>query len=399
MSEKTISIKDQTLRNLPEFTLIPGSKTRCAEYSDKSISGFKAQKYPNGRIFFLQRFTLHGRKGSISLGEFPIIKSAEARERALECKAMVARGEDPRQEKIDRRNMPTLKEFAQQTYLPWAYRHKRSADDDESKLQHHVYKVLGNKQMDSMTQLEIQAFLDQIADSHAASTTNRFRSLLSKMFNMAIELGIITTNPCTYIRKYKEPDFHPVVLTPEETYRLLVALDQDENKVAAAALKILALTGCRRDEILSATWENVDMEKSMLYLPVTKSGKARHVPLSDTVMDILRGIQPVEGSPWVFNGRDAGTRLSDPRKTLWRALERAELPRIRIHALRHGAACAALNHGVDLASIQAMLQHASITTTMRYARIREQTVRTAANAVSDLLTGKQPPRTSKAPPL
>lgn len=357
------------------------------EYSSITYAGFKAIAYETGKLCFVYRYTL-GKKSSISLGEYPFVSVQDAFDQYTKFKGMVARGEDPHQEMALAHKMPTLREFCEKYYLVWAYQHKKTADDDESKLKHHVYKKWGSRLLNSITRAELEAFLNQILKTHSPATANRFRSLFSGIYKLATEYEILDRSPCTFIKKFKEPDFHPVVLDAEQTRKLLVSLSQDSNKIAAAAISMLILTGCRREEIMSAKWDQVDFDKGTLFLPNTKNGHSRFVHLNDAALEVLRGVERVPGSDWVFNGRTHGTRLSEPRTCLWRALDRAGLPRIRVHSTRHAFACLALDAGVDVATVQQLLGHREIQTTLRYAKVQDRAQRTASNQVADLLISK-----------
>lgn len=385
-NDRKVNINERWARKkLSEILASPPPKQ--IEYSSIANTGFKSIAYETSKLCFVYRYTL-GKKSSISLGEYPFVSVQDAFDKYMKFKAMVARGEDPHQEMALLRKMPTLREFCEKYFLIWAYQNKKTADDDESKLKHHIYKMWGSRPLDALTRAELEAFLNQILKTHSPATANRFRSLLSGIFKLAIQYEIVDRSPCTYIKKFKEPDFHPVVLDAEQTRKLLVSLSQDSNKIAAAGIAILILTGCRREEILSAKWDQVDFDKGTLFLPNTKNGHSRFVQLSDAALDVLRGVERVPGSDWVFNGRAHGTRMSEPRTCLWRALDRAGLPRIRPHSLRHAFACLALGAGVDVATVQQLLGHREIQTTLRYAKVKDQAQRKASNQVADLLISK-----------
>ena len=91
--------------------------------------------------------------------------------------------------------------------------------------------------------------------------------------------------------------------------------------------KLLILTGVRKSEIRKARWEHVHLEQGILTVPVSKSGKARHIPLSDEAVEVFLSIPKVEGCPWVFPGHAPGKPLSDIFlfwNKLRRLLEQAE---------------------------------------------------------------------------
>src|SRR6202000_1423327 len=88
-------------------------------------------------------------------------------------------------------------------------------------------------------------------------------------------------------------------LSDDETQRLLTAIEQDENRVAAAAIKLLLLTGGRRNEITQAKWEYINWERRTLLVPLSKSGKPRAIALSGPALALLRAIPRAE-TPYIF---------------------------------------------------------------------------------------------------
>ena len=142
--------------------------------------------------------------------------------------------------------------------------------------------------------------------------SNRTMEILVKMFSMGESWGWRPSgkNPCRFGRRYKVERRHERFLTPEELYRLGRALDAAPaerlaSTHAAAAIRLLVLTGCRRNEILGLRWEDLDFEAEEIRLEDSKTG-ARVVPLPPSAAKVLRGLSPVDGNPWVFPGRKKG---------------------------------------------------------------------------------------------
>ena len=166
------------------------------------------------------------------------------------------------------------------------------------------------------------------------------------------------------------------------------------SKSAAAALRLLMLTGCRRNEILTLRWEHVDLEHNELRLRAAKTG-AHAVPLSPTARQVLTALPHENDNPWVFPGREPGTRIVSPNASWLLVRKEAGLEDVRIHGLRHSFASRALALGESLPMIGKLLGHRQVQTTARYAHLARHSVkaarRTEDSFASDLDT---PPHVS-----
>ena len=169
---------------------------------------------------------------------------------------------------------------------------------------------------------------------------------------------------------------------------VLAAADQDYNVYASQAIKLLILTGVRREEAMQARWESVDLEKGFLYLPKTKSGRSRYVTLNDAAKAVLENLPRIVGSPWVFPGKDSSKPICNPVKAFHRILEAAGVEKCRIHDCRHSFASMLVNQGASLYQVQQLLGHASVSTTQRYAHLAASTLRNTSQLVSDLVGNK-----------
>ncbi len=167
---------------------------------------------------------------------------------------------------------------------------------------------------------------------------------LSSMYRLAGEWGIVPeglSNPCRSIVKYREHK-RERFLTDEEFIRLGEVLDEVETRGGASApavatIRLLTLTGCRRNEILSLRWEDVALDENELRLPDAKTG-ARVVPLPPQDVELLASLPRSPGNSWVIPGKKPGTHLRN-LDAAWRAVRaRAGLEDVRIHDLRHSCA-------------------------------------------------------------
>jgi hypothetical protein len=279
----------------------PGSSAKSREVTDSEVTGLRiiCSAGTAQRKFFYFHYTIHGHRKKAKVGEFPAIGVQEARQLALEMRAAVDRGVDPLEQRDRVRQMPTFERFASDEYMPWAKSHKASWDMDLSKLKLHVLPKFGKRRICDITTRDVQMYHSQIKASHSAATANRHLALLSKMFRMAVTWQRVERNPCSGIAKFREIQKHTGFLSPDDVQKLLKAMDSEENVQAVAALKLLLLTGTRREEALQSRWEDVDLNSALWLLKKTKNGKMRHVILNDEAVNLLRDHVRVQGSPWV----------------------------------------------------------------------------------------------------
>ena len=215
---------------------------------------------------------------------------------------------------------------------------------------------------------------------------NRAREVLAKMFTLAEAWGMTPPrrNPCRSIRKYQEHR-RERFLAPEEYRRLGRVLDEAaaDGSVfpsAIAALRLLLLTGCRKNEIVTLKWDDIDRTAGEVRLRDSKTG-ARRVPLTPAVDWVLAGIARIEGNPWVIAGDNPGDHLKNLDGIWQRLRRRAGLDDVRIHDGRHSYASRALALGEGLPSIGGLLGHRKVTTTARYAHLARDTEKAAAAKV------------------
>ena len=155
-----------------------------------------------------------------------------------------------------------------------------------------------------------------------------------------------------------------------------------------AAIKLLAMTGARVSEILSARWEWIDWERKVLSLPDSKTGE-RQIYLSNAALGVLKdleSLQPSSKSPFVIQGRNSDRPLINISKAWLRIRERANLDDVRIHDLRHTAASIGVGQGMGLPIVGRLLGHTHASTTQRYAHVDIDPALAAANQIGDVVS-------------
>lgn len=365
----------------------PRSELKSIEYSDTVVRGLKVEVGRSGQGKFRYRYTLRGQKRGMPLGTVGAVTLADVRKTCLDARADIDRGIDP-QEGSDRlKAMPTFEEFALGDYLEWSRTAKASHQDDESRLRLHLVPRWGRRRLCDITRREVDLMIGEMAKKRKAGTVNRLLSLASAVFRQAERWGIVAANPCRGVSALREPVTHENYLSTEELARYLDALARESNRVAAAALETLALTGCRREEILQLKWENVDLERAMIRLVKTKNGHVRHVPLPKACVERLTAMKAQAEGPYVFPGRDGPHKpICNVLKVMNHAVKAAKIGRhVRIHDLRHSVGANLAQAGASLLSIGHTLGHRSTRVAQRYAHLNDQTTRDHLDAMAERL--------------
>ena len=171
-----------------------------------------------------------------------------------------------------------------------------------------------------------------------------------------------------------------------------------ENASVVAAIRLLILTGARRDEILSLRWEHVDFERGCLCLPDSKTG-AKTLSLGTPALELLAGLPRIEDNPYVLPGARSGRHHVGLGKAWRRLRAEAGLSDVRLHDLRHSYASMGAGLNESLHVIGALLGHKDTATTQRYAHLSDDPVRAAADRISGHLAAAMAGKSGEVVPL
>jgi integrase len=354
---------------------------------DDRLPGFILERRRNGATFYLRYTDQRGRGREVKLGRYGDVTVDQARAKAVQLRASVSLGADPVAERAKRRAVPTLAAFVSERYLPHVRDRLRSAGVPEAHLRLRILPFLGRKPLDELTPEDVAALRRRlIAEGLAPGTVNRHLATLRSALNLALRWQLFEgRNPAASPGMLTE-QHRDRFLSATETQALVRALDLEPSQDAASALALLILTGARKQEALRARWDLVDLERGVLTVPISKSGRPRHVPLSPAAVAVLQGqaARRVPGNPYVFPSRIIeGAPLEGLRKPWDRAKRAAGLAAdLRIHDLRHSLASALANAGTPLYEIGALLGHRQLSTTTRYAHHSPQRMVETATAAA-----------------
>lgn len=259
---------------------------------------------------------------------------------------------------------PRLKDFINETYLPWAKANKRSCRDDVWRSQV-LIEYFGKQRMDDIAPFQIERFkherragLTWRGTQRTPASVNRELEVLSRIFSIAIDNGMNIQNPCRRVRLLRMDNQRNRYLSEEEEARLMSILV--ERRAHLRSIVILALhTGMRRGEILGLRWNQIDFARGLILVQRTKSGRDRIIPMNSTIRETLTAIGQLAQGDQVFP-------INDVKRSFAYACVKAKITDFRFHDLRHTAATRLADRGADAFQIAAILGHSSIQMTARY---------------------------------
>ena len=352
-----------------------------AVFWDRELAGFGVRVHATGRKTYVVQSRGPGGLKRVTLGRHGELATDEARKQAALTIDRIKRGEEPVAQPPEAET--TVAGLAERFMRTHVEKHLKPASVSAYRtvLDKHILPVLGGMGLEEIGGAQVTALHHGLRDTPVLA--NRAVHLLSRMFTLAEAWELVPPerNPCRALRRYRTRK-RERFLAPEEYRRLGRALRWAcaEGGIwppAVAAIRLLALTGCRRGEILGLGWDDVDRTAGDLRLRDAKAGP-RMVPLTKPVLRILDAIPRSPENPWVIAGQRTGKRLTGLHH-YWRPIrERAGLADVRLHDLRHSYASRALALGESLYTIGKLLGHASVATSARYAHLMREAEREAA---------------------
>jgi len=368
------------------------AKIQCPEgkakvdYFDMSCRGLMVEIRPTGRKVFYFRYTdFRGVQRQIKLASTDDLSLDQARKKVASIRNQIALGQDPFAVKVEAKQVPTFAEFIADQYMPYVKSYKRSWDTDVSLLKNHLLPRFGKRYMDEITRQDIvKMHGDRKASGAAAGSANRLLILMRFIFNLALrwEVAGVKANPCKGVPLMEENNKKERYLSVEEAQRLYEVVCQSENTMLKYIVPMLILTGARKREVLDAKWQDFDFSRRIWRIPMSKSGRARHVPLSDGALTLLSTMPRKPGCDWAFANPDTGKPYVSVFYAWDTARKQAGLADVRLHDLRHSFASLLINSGRTLYEVQHILGHTQVKTTQRYAHLSQDTLLAAANAAT-----------------
>ena len=383
-----MAVQQKTLSNRTVAAL---KVARDTVFWDRDLTGFGVRVYPTGgKVYVAQARGPDGPK-RVTVGRHDVLHADQARQRAALIIARIKAGEDPVPLPLAARanGGPTVADLAAR-YLEEHVEVKLKPNTQRQArgvLHRHILPALGKMPLVAIERAQVVDLQQKLCDRPV--TANRAVKVLSHMYRLGEGWGMVPEgcDPCRSVEKYPERR-RERFLTDAEFARLGRVLHEavdsgSASPIAVAAIRLLMLTGCRKNEILTLRWTDVDLEAGELHLGDAKAGP-RAVQLPPTAVRLLEALPRREGCPWVFPGEDREGRFSGGGLDhAWQTVRtHAELEDVRLHDLRHSFASRALALGETLPVIGKLLGHNDIETTARYAHLARDSIHEAAERIA-----------------
>lgn len=374
-------------------TLVDQSEPGAKEYEirDTIAPGFLLKVLPSGRkVFMLAYRTNAGVRRKPSIGRFGELTVEQARDIAKDWLADVRRGEDPSAAKKELRGAMTIAELCDRFITDYCADHNKpsSIKRNQSIIDCHLKPKIGSTKVPELERSDVLKLMAAMKSTPVAA--NRMLAALRKMLNLAELWGERPdgSNPCRHVPKFPEKG-KTRFITDDELIRLYSFLDKAdrdglEHPFLLLGIRLQFELAARMSEILALKWKWVDLPNRRVTWPDSKTGDISK-PLSDGALRLLTNAPRLEDSPYVCPAIfDPSIPMSQHTYSSgWkRILERAGVPHVGTHGIRHRAATDIANSGVPVKVGMTLTAHKTITMFMRYVHTEDDPVRAAADAVS-----------------
>ncbi len=313
---------------------------------------------------FRMAYRFQERRKDVTFGKYPAMSLTEARQKAIEARALLEKGIDPGAAKqearaADRRKASEDAQTVRGVALEWFSKHKVSESTRtrmRSWLEKELFPIIGNIPVARLERLKILKAVKRVAERGRVETARRITWMVSQVMRYGRNCGYCKDNPADGLSEalpVPEGKHYPAILDRQKIGRLLLAIDEYGGDASTwYALRLLPLTFVRSQELRGARWEEFDLDAGLWEIPASRMKMKRPhlVPLSRQALAILHEMEVYRRGDLLFPSRVSATKPITGaclEKALERILENSgEEEKMVPHSFRK-VASTFLNEGLD----------------------------------------------------
>jgi len=398
---------------------VDAADTRAKDYFiwDNDLPGFGLRVFASGKKSYLIQYRAAGRSRRFTIGLHGVWTPETARSEAKAQLGRIAQGDNPAEERqLDHKAMTVkelcelyLKDLKAGLILGKGGRPKKVTTivTDTGRIQRHIIPLLGTRRVKDLSKTEINRVMKDIivGKTRISIRTTKLRGraivrggpgtairtigLLGGILTYAVEAGIIESNPSHGIRKPKY-EVRTRRLSEAE-YRTLgemlrKAAENEKYATTVEIIRQIALTGCRRSEIINLKWSEVDTAASCLRLADSKEGASVR-PVGLPVVECMDSRRREQIGTYVFPGCSEDNAFGSFPNHWERIFDNSPLSDITPHVLRHSFASIANDLGFTEVTIAALVGHSKGSVTSKYIHTLDTALIMAADTIAGYIDG------------
>lgn len=399
--------------------VVDAAESREKDYViwDDELPGFGLRVFASGKRSYVIQYRLGGRSRRFTIGLHGPWTPERARQEAKALMGRVAQGEDPAEEKqLDHKSISVkelcdlyLADLEAGLILGKGGRPKKPGTivSDIGRIKRHIVPLLGTRRVKDLTKAEITKAMKDIMAGKTrlvaktkklrgksivkggVGTATRTIGLFGGILTYAVEAGIIDSNPAHGVRRPK--DNVRARRLSEAEYRVLgemlqKASENETYQMTAEIIRQIALTGCRRAEMVSLQWDEADTDSSCLRLIDSKEGRSIR-PIGLPVVEYFEKRRKTATSEYVFPGRDGDAAFGSFPNHWKKIFADSPLSDVTPHILRHSFASVANDLGFTEVTIAALVGHSKGSVTSNYIHTLDTALIMAADTIAGYIQG------------
>lgn len=329
------------------------------EYFDTTFPAFGVRVSSKGRKSWIVFYRFGGKQARLTLGTYPGVSLADARDLAREALTKVEKGIDPADaKKASRISAGTSVGDVTADFIE-RYAKRRTKQWKESKriLDREVVAKWGTRPVDKITRRDVQDLVEGIIDRGSPVMAKQTLAAVRKCLGWAVDEGYIDFNPAGGVKAAVKVPERERVLTDQEITKVWAGFDT-LGYPFGPLFKLMLITAQREGEVAGMRWGDIDLDAKTWTLPsaATKSGRAHQVPLTDLAIQIIQAVPKFTG-PHVFSGTNGDRPVSGFSHAKKRVDIASDVTDWRLHDLRRTAASNMAKQKTPINVLSKVLNH------------------------------------------